>query len=77
MKTDGLRGADETNRSVEPGVVRDRETGQAELDRTLDKVLSGRCPVEKGEIGVAMEFGVWDLLHGSLRSTRLTGGCSS
>ena len=65
----------ETDRAVQPGVVRDGQPGQAQLDRSLDQVVRRRGAIEKRKIGVAVEFGVRGLRHGSLRSKRLTGAC--
>ena len=64
----------ETDRAVQPGVVRDGQPGQAQLDRPLDQVVGRRGAIEEREVGVAVEFGVRGLRHGSLRSKRLTGG---
>ena len=75
MDPDGLGCADETDRAVQAVVVRDGQPGQPQLDGPLDQVVRRGCPVEEREIGVAMEFGVRGLCHGSLRSgSRLTGG---
>ena len=75
MDPDGLGCTDETDRAIEAVVVRDGQSGQPQLDGSLDQVVWRGCPVEEREIGVAMEFGVRGLCHGSLRSeSRLAGG---
>ena len=75
MEPDGLGRADETDRAIEAVVVRDGQPGQPQFDGSLDQVVGRGCPVEEREIGVAMEFGVRGLRHGSLRSeSRLAGG---
>jgi hypothetical protein len=74
MESDRLGRGDEADSPVEAGMIRDGETGQTQLDRSLDEVIGRRCPVEEREVGVAVEFGVWSLHRGSLRSRRLTGG---
>jgi hypothetical protein len=73
VKTDRLCRADEADGPVEPGMIRDGETGQAQLDGSLDQLIRGRRTIEEREVGVAVEFGVWGLNHGSFRSGRLTG----
>ena len=78
MEPGGLGRADEADRPVEPGMVRDGQPGQPQLDGPLDEVVRRGRPVEEREVGVAMEFGVRGLGHGSLRSeSRLTGGSTS
>ena len=72
---DGLRRADEADRPVQAGVVRDGQPGQPQLDGPLDQVVRRGRPVEEREVGVAVEFGVRGRCHGSLRvGSRLTGG---
>ncbi len=48
----------ETHHPVEPVVVRDREAGEAQLDRSLDHVLDRRGAVQEREVRVAVELGV-------------------
>ena len=78
MEPGRLGRADETDRAVQAGVVRDGEPGQPQLDGPIDQVVGRRGAVEEREVGVAMEFGVRGRCHGSLRSgSRLTGGSLS
>ena len=77
MEPDSLGCADEPDGPVEPGVVRDRQPGQTQLDRSLDQVIGRRRPIQEREVGVAMEFGVRGLDHGSLRSNAVDWGLVS
>ena len=75
MDPGGLGRADETDRAIKAVVVRDGQSGQPQFDGALDQVVWRGCPIKEREIGVAMEFGVRGLCHGSLRSeSRLAGG---
>ena len=67
MQAGRLRSGDESDRAVETVVVGYGQPAQSKRDRPLDEVVRGRRPVEEREVGVAMEFSVWDLRHGSLR----------
>jgi len=76
MDPDGLGRADETDRTIEAVMVRDGQPGQPQFDGSFDQVVGRGRPIEEREIGVAMEFGVRDLCHGSLRSeSRWQGAC--
>ena len=68
MQADGLGRPDEADRAVQPGMIGDGQPGQPQLDGPLDQVVRGRGAVEEREVGVAVEFGVRDGCHGSLRS---------
>ncbi len=48
----------ESNGTIEALVVGDGQAGQAKLDRSLHELVGGRRPVEKREVGVAVELGV-------------------
>ncbi len=61
----GLGGADEADRAVEPGVIRDGQPSQTQLDGPIDQVVRRGRPVEEREVGVAMELGVRELGHES------------
>ena len=77
VEPDRLGRADEPDRAVQPGVVGDGQPGQTQLDGPLDQLVGRGRAVEEREVGVAVEFGVRGLSHGSLRSeSRLTGGCT-
>ena len=77
VEPDRLGRRHETDRSVQPGVVRDGQPGQAQLDGPLDEVVGRRRTVEEREIRVAVEFGVRGLRHGSLRSEAADRGLAS
>ena len=68
VEADGLGGADEADRPVQPAVVRDGQPGQAQLDGPFHQVVRGRGAIEEREVRVAVEFGVRGRCHGSLRS---------
>ena len=68
MQADGLGRPDEPDRAVQPGMVRDGQPGQPQLDGPFDQVVRGRGAIEEREVGVAVEFGVRGRCHGSLRS---------
>ena len=74
MQPHGLRRTHEPDRAVQPRVVRDGQAGQAELDGPCHEVVGRGRPIEEREVGVAVELGVRDGCHGSLRSDRLIGG---
>ena len=69
MDPGGLGRTDEADRAVEPGVIRDGQPGQAQLDGPIDQVVRRGRPVEEREVGVAMELGVGDLGHESPGAT--------
>jgi len=76
MDPDSLGRANETDRAIQTVMVRDGQPGQPKFDGSLDQVVGRGCPIEEREIGVAMEFGVRGLCHGSLRSeSRWQGAC--
>ena len=68
MESDRLGRTDEADRAVQAVVIRDGQPGQPEFDRPFDQVVRGRGTLEEREVGVAVEFGVRDGRHGSLRS---------
>ena len=68
MQPRRLRGADEPDRPVQPVVVGDGQPGQAQLDGPFDQVVRRGRAIEEREVGVAVELGVRDGCHGSLRS---------
>ncbi len=63
-----LGGAGEPDRAVEAVVVGDGQPGQPQLDGPFDQIVRCRGAIEEREVGVAVEFGVRGLCHGSLRS---------
>ena len=67
MEPRRLRRAGEADRPVQAGMVGDGQPGQPQLDGPLDEVVGCGRPVEEREVGVAVEFGVRGLRHGSLR----------
>ena len=68
MQPRRLGGADESDRPIQPGVIRDGQPGQAELDGPFHEVVRRGRAIEEREVGVAVELGVRDGCHGSLRS---------
>lgn len=68
MESGRLCSTDETDHAIQTGMVRDGQPGQPEFDRPLNQDVRRGGAIEEREIGVAMEFGIRDLNHGSLRS---------
>jgi hypothetical protein len=58
VQADLLRGGDETDGSVQPGMVGHSQARQAQLDRSRHEIVRRRGSIEEREVGVAVKLGV-------------------
>ena len=65
MDPGGLCRTDETDSTVQPAMIGDRQPGQAQLECSIDDLVGRGCAIEKREVGVAMKLGVMGLSHES------------